>query len=64
MNKHLLENAINEKTYYTFCELKLNYVPPVTSHMLSIDELSLGTCPMSLSQEGVPENRKTRENKR
>jgi len=37
-------------------------LPPVTSHIASIGELSLGTKPLSRSNAGVPGSRKTREN--
>lgn len=43
--------------------LKIN-LPPVTSHIASIGEESLGTKPLSLSTAGVPDNLKTKENSR
>lgn len=40
------------------------YLPPVTSHIASMGEVSLGTRPVSRSNAGVPDIRKTRENSR
>jgi len=37
-------------------------LPPVTSHIASTGELSLGTKPLSWSNAGVPDSRKTTEN--
>ena len=39
-------------------------LPPVTSHIASIGELSLGTKPISRSNAGVPDNRRTSEKSR
>lgn len=39
-------------------------LPPVTSHIASMGEVSPGTRPTSRSKAGVPDNRKTSENSR
>jgi hypothetical protein len=50
-------------TLYFYTRLT-DALPPVTSHIASMGELSLGTSPTSRSNAGVPDSRRTSENSR